>query len=453
MKKQTFHFSAVGILIVSICMLLTACSGKEQTAKSDTGTTTVQAGKTVYVPKEKQVLEFWHAMAGENGVTLEALVKKFNETHTNIEVVPVFQGHYRELFEKLNGAAQAHTLPALSMIYCNRLTAYVMNDLVEDLNPRIEDATYGFDPAVWNDIPVGLRDNGMWDGIHRSLPFNKGAYFMYYNEDALKEKNIAVPTTWDELREAARQLTGNGAVGLVFNKSVGIDFSFWVEQAGGHIYDEATETVLIDTPEVKEAYEFIVSMIKENIAKIEFEEGYITGPISRREAFIGFASSSNIPHIKEACKSTGVNWKVAELPRGKKAAALFSGTDITMFNTIPEETKRAAFEFMKYWFETDTQIVWGKGSGYLPLTNAASQSKEFQEFLATEDPSKQIAANMFPYAYQDPKGLNGYAIHANMQKALEEIVAGKKTIDQALKDAQIQATKEIDEAKNNFQKQ
>ena len=40
-----------------------------------------------------------------------------------------------------------------------------------------------------------------------------------------------------------------------------------------------------------------------------------------------------------------------------------------------------------------------------------------------------------------------------MQKALEEIVAGKKTIDQALKDAQIQATKEIDEAKNNFQKQ
>lgn len=60
---------------------------------------------------------------------------------------------------------------------------------------------------------------------------------------------------------------------------------------------------------------------------------------------------------------------------------------------------------------------------------------------------------MFPYAYQDPKGLNGYAIHANMQKALEEIVAGKKTIDQALKDAQMQATKEIEEAKNNFRKQ
>ena len=380
MKRRNAYFTA-GVLIASIGILTTACSGKASDEKNGTEKNSLQGNERTYVPAEKQVLEFWHAMSGENGTVLEALVKKFNETHTNIEVVPVFQGHYRELFEKLNGAAQAGTLPALSMIYCNRLTAYVMNDLVEDLNPRIEDAKYGFDPAVWNDIPVGLRDNGMWNGIHRSLPFNKGAYLMYYNEEALKEKGLSAPATWEELRDAARKLTGNGAVGLVFNKSVGIDFSFWVEQAGGHIYDENTETVLIDTPEVKEAYEFIVSMIKEKIAKIEFEEGYITGPLSRKEAFIGFASSSNIPRMKEACNATGVTWKVAELPKGKKAAALFSGTDITMFNTVPEETKRAAFEFMKYWFETDTQIVWGKGSGYLPLTNAALHSKEFQAFL------------------------------------------------------------------------
>lgn len=71
--------------------------------------------------------------------------------------------------------------------------------------------------------------------------------------------------------------------------------------------------------------------------------------------------------------------------------------------------------------------------------------------MDTEDPSKRVASNMFPYAYQDPKGLNGYAIHANMQLALEEVVAGKKTIDQALKDAQERATREIDEAKKNFQ--
>lgn len=451
MSKRNCNRTILGVLLAAVLVFMFGCSADEKKDVSAASHRALQEQSGVYVPKEKQVLEFWHAMNGKNGETLEALVKKFNDTHTNIEVVPVFQGHYRELFEKLNGAAQANALPALSMIYCNRLTAYVLNGLVEDLNPRIDDPNYGFNKDIWNDIPVGLRDNGMWNGIHHSLPFNKGAYLMFYNEDAFKENGIKVPTTWSELRKAAEALTKDGKTALVFNKSVGIDFSFWVEQAGGHIYDEATEKVLIDTPEVKEAYEFIVSMIKDKIAKIEFEEGYITGPIARGESFIGFASSSNIPKIKEACQASGVHWKVAELPKGKKAAALFSGTDITLFNTVPEETKKAAFEFMKYWFEKDTQVAWGKGSGYLPLTNEALNSTEFQEFLDTEDPSKRVASNMFPYAYQDPKGLNGYAIHANMQLALEEVVAGKKTIDQALKDAQERATREIDEAKKNFQ--
>ena len=275
---------------------------------------------------------------------------------------------------------------------------------------------------------------------------------MYYNEDELKEKGIEIPKTWDELKEAAKKLTTDNKTGLVFNKSVGIDFSFWVEQAGGHIYDEKNDKVLINTPEVKEAYEFIVSMINDKIAKVEFEEGYITGPMSRKEAFIGFASSSNIPNMKEACKTTNVNWKVAELPKGKKQAALFSGTDITMFNTHSDETKKAAFEFIKFWFETESQIEWGKRSGYLPLTNTALKSADFQKFLDEEDPSKRIATNMFPYSYQDPKGLNGYAIHSNMQMALEEILSEKKSIDQALKDAQEKATKEMQEAKNNFGK-
>ena len=450
MKKILRNLSK---LLLSFILIggIESCSSKNNVEPQSKETETKQQSN-VYVPKEKQRIEFWHAMSGENEKALTSIIDKFNSSHENIEVVPVFQGHYKDLFAKLDSAAQANSLPALSMIYCNRLTAYVMNDLVENLNPYIEDATYGFKKEIWDDIPTGLRDNGIWDNIHRSLPFNKGAYLMYYNEDELKEKGIEIPKTWDELKEAAKKLTTDNKTGLVFNKSVGIDFSFWVEQAGGHIYDEKNDKVLIDTPEVKEAYEFIVSMINDKIAKVEFEEGYITGPMSRKEAFIGFASSSNIPNMKEACKTTNVNWKVAELPKGKKQAALFSGTDITMFNTHSDETKKAAFEFIKFWFETESQIEWGKRSGYLPLTNTALKSADFQKFLDEEDPSKRIATNMFPYSYQDPKGLNGYAIHSNMQMALEEILSGKKSIDQALKDAQEKATKEMQEAKNNFGK-
>lgn len=434
------------LLVLIMIVAMVGCSQKEPAnTAQDNGQTSEQQEQ-----QEQPVeIEFWHAMSDGNGETLQSLVDKFNAEHPEIKVNAVFQGHYKELFEKLNGSAQAGNLPALSMIYCNRLTAYVLNDMVEELDPYIFDEKNGMDKAVWNDIPTGLRDNGMWNGKHYSLPFNKGSYLMYYNVDTLQEAGIAVLTTWDELREAAAKLSKDGKKGLVFNKSAGIDFSFWVEQAGGHIYDESTDTVMIDTPQTKKAYEFITGMVNDGIAQVAFEDGYITGPMSRGESFIGFASSSNIPHMKDACEQSGVNWAVAELPKGEKQAALFSGTDITMFNTVSEEQKKAAWEFIKFWYEEETGVEWGIGSGYLPLTNAALNSEKFQEFL-NEDPSKRIATNQFPYAYQDPKVLNGYAIHSNMQEALEEILSGQKSIDQALVDAQKDARNDLDEAKKNF---
>ncbi|MDY0235295.1 MAG: ABC transporter substrate-binding protein [Gudongella sp.] len=400
-------------------------------------------------PVEVVELEFWHAMADSNGEALQAIVDKFNAENPSIKINAYFQGHYKDLFEKLSGSAQAGNLPTLSMIYCNRLTAYVMNDLVEELDPYIFDDEIGIDEAIWNDIPQGLRDNGMWDNKHYSLPFNKGSYLMFYNVDALEEAGISVPTTWDQLREAAEILSKDGKKAVAFNASAGIDFSFWVEQAGGHIYDDSTDTILINTPETKKAIEFVTGLVNDGLGQIAYEDGYITGPISRGESFIGFASSSNLPAMEEACAASGVNWAVAELLEGEKKAALFSGTDITMFNTSTEEQKKAAWEFMKFWYESDVTAQWGSESGYIPMTSAGVQSPIFQEYLAS-NPSKLVATNQLSVSFQDPKALNAYAIHSNMQEALDQIVAGTKTVDEALEEAQIGARAEMDEAMNNF---
>lgn len=434
------------ILLLTLVLTFGGCSKSDQSVEK--GNENVDPA-VAQVPEEVVELEFWHAMADSNGDALQALVDKFNNENSGIKVNAYFQGHYKDLFEKLSGSAQAGNLPTLSMIYCNRLTAYVMNDLVEELDPYIFDKEIGIDETIWNDIPQGLRDNGMWDGKHYSLPFNKGAYLMYYNVDALNEAGISVPTTWTQLREAAEILSKDGKKAVAFNASAGIDFSFWVEQAGGHIYEDSTDTILINTPETKKAYEFITGLVADGLGQVAYEDKYITGPMSRGESFIGFASSSNIPAMKEACESSGVNWAVAELLEGEKKAALFSGTDITMFNTSTEAQKKAAWEFVKFWYESDVTAQWGIESGYIPMTSAGVQTPIFQEYLKN-DPSKLIATNQLPISFQDPKALNAYAIHSNMQEALDQIIAGNKTIDQALEDAQIGAKAEMDEAKKNF---
>lgn len=403
-------------------------------------------------------IEFWHAMTGKNEAALKEVVDKFNkENPDKITVNLVYQGHYKELFSKLEGASKSNQLPALSMIYPNRLTAYVMNDLVEDLNPYIENEKIGFSKDAWNDIPEFLRDNGMWNKKHHSLPFNKGTYLLFYNEDMLNKANVKVPTNWNELKDAAKKLTkdtnGDGksdTYGLAFNSSVGIDSSFWVEQAGGHLIDEENDKILFNSPETAEAFDFLSGMIKDNYAKICTEEKYMTGPFGRGEAAMGISSISALPNIIETCKGNNINFKTAVLPEGKKKAALFSGTDVTMFNTPSPEEKLAAFKFIKFFMEPDSQLIWGTKSGYLPLRKSVIDSKDFKDYIKNENPAKGEAVKEFDYGYCDPKVLNGYSIHENMNKALQQIILGEKNTKDALNEAEANTRKALDEAKKSF---
>lgn len=442
------------ISILTLTMGLTACS----TQNNETKTKSSNESKIANEITKDVSIDFWHAMTGENEQVLKKITDDFNkENKDGIKVNLVYQGHYKELFSKLEGAAKSNQLPELAMIYPNRLTAYVKNDLVENLNPYIENEKIGFDKKTWEDIPKFLRDNGMWDGKHHSLPFNKSTYLLFYNEDILKENNVKPPTTWNELKEASEKLTidkdkdgKNDVYGLALNESVGIDSSFWVKQAGGDLIDEKNDKILFNSNKTSKAFDFLTGMIKNENAKIAGEEKYMTGPFSRGEAAMGISSMSALPDIISACEGTGVKFKTVVLPKGEKEASLFSGTDITMFNTSSPEEKLAAFKYIKYFFEEDTQFLWGTESGYLPLRNSVLNSLEFKEYAKSKNPAKEVAIESFESGYCDPKVLNGYAIHENMDKALQQIILGEKDTKQALSEAEKNTRTELDEAKKSF---
>lgn len=440
--------------MVMLTVSLTACStkGSDQEIKDS------KDAKIATEITQDVSIDFWHAMTGENEEILQEITDKFNkENKDGINVNLVYQGHYKELFSKLEGASKSNQLPALSMIYPNRLTAYVKNDLVENLNPYIENEKIGFDKETWEDIPEFLRDNGMWDGIHHSLPFNKSTYLLFYNEDILKKYNVAPPTTWDELQQAAKKLTvdedkdgKNEMYGLGLNASVGIDSSFWVKQAGGDLIDEENDKILFNSEETAKAYDFLAGMVKDKTAQIAGEEKYMTGAFSRGEAAMGISSMSALPDIISACEGSNVNFKTAALPKGKESASLFSGTDITIFNTPSAEEKLAAFKYIKYFFEEEPQLLWGTKSGYLPLRNKVLNSTEFTNYAKKECPAKEVSKEAFKDGYCDPKVLNGYAIHENMDKALQQVILGEKNTKEALKEAENNTRTALDEAKKSF---
>ena len=441
----------VVLLSLVLVFSLIACTQQQDVNGEENG------GETGDANQELVTVEFWHAITGENEATLQKLVDEFNaQNEGQIQINLVYQGKYKELFSKLEGAAQAGNLPTLSMIYDNRLTAYIMSDLAEDLTPYITDEENGFSDEVWNNIPEFLKNSSVWDGKQYSLPFNKAAFLLFYNEDLLAEYDVAVPTTWDELAAAAEKLTtvtadGKEIVGLALNQSVGVDSSFWVEQAGGHLYDEATDEITFNQQPGVDAYTFLTDMVKAGHAKICTEESYIIGPFGRGEAAMGITWMEQIPDITATCSENGINWGTAVLPKGVKEATLFTGTNIAMFSTSTQEQKDAAFAFLKFFYEKDNQFIWGTESGFLPLNNEVLNSDEYKEYCEANNPAKLTAIGSYAGGFTDPKILNGYAIHDNMSKALDKILLDGVDVQTALDEAAEQARKEIDQARSSFE--
>ncbi len=114
----------------------------------------------------------------------------------------------------------------------------------------------------------------------------------------------------------------------------------------------------------------------------------MTGAFSRGEAAMGISSISALPDIIKACKGNNINFKTAVLPEGKKKAALFSGTDVAIFNTPSPEEKLAAFEYLKFFMEKESQTKWATKSGYLPLRKSVIDSKEFKRLCRKRKSSK-----------------------------------------------------------------
>ncbi len=444
-------------VLLSIVIILTfvACN-KENTSNVDV---LQENGEKIATEiTEPVTIEFWHAMSGANGEALEKIVKDFNEEYKNVTVNLIYQGNYKELFEKLTGAAKANQLPTLTQIYPNRLSGYIMNDLVEDLTPYIFSEEVGFSKTEFEDIPQVFREGGIWDDKYYAFPFNKSTYLLFYNKLLLEEQGVKPPTTWEELREAAEKLTidkdGDGkadVVGLGLQNSVGIDFSFWMEQAGGHLINEISNTeyeLLFNSDAGVEAFDFVSGMVKDGVARLAGEDKNITGPFARGEMAMGISSTSGIPYIEEA--STGnIEWDAVVLPKHKKEAALFAGTDVAIYNTSTAMEKLAAWEFIKFFVNKENTTYWATNTGYLPVRYSAINDAKYQQFIK-EYPVKGEGLKQLEIGFRDPKILNGYAIHSNMQQALEEVIAGEKTSKEALEEAMKKTKEDIDQALQNF---
>ncbi|WP_313628467.1 ABC transporter substrate-binding protein [Enterococcus italicus] len=402
---------------------LAACGSKTESSDS----AEKSGDKIVTKLDGTTAITFWHAMAGGQGEALEKITKEFMEKNPSIKVTLQNQSSYSDLQAKINSTLQSpKDLPTITQAYPGWLYSAASDDMLVDLDSYISNDTIG-----WGDqekITSSLLEGAQIEGKQYGIPFNKSTEMLFYNADMLKEYGVEVPTTMEELKEAAKTIyeKSNGeVVGAGFDslnnyyaigmKNEGVDFN---------------KDLKLTSKASKEVISYYGEGIDKGYFRVAGSDKYLSGPFANKKIAMYIGSSAGEAYTAKDTKGK-FEYGVAARPSEYN---LQQGTDIYMFANASAEQRTAAFEFMKYLASPDVQSEWALATGYMPVVDSVMNSDSYKNASDMKVPA--AIADATKKLFSIPVEENADSAYSEMRVIMENIYANPfKDEDKIIKDS------------------
>ncbi len=355
--KRNHYFLAIALSCMALGM--SACGGKN--ADSSGGVATdkeTEAAKSEAAKGDASEtvveLNFWSLFTGDDGVTMDGIVKQFNEEHPNIKVNHIAMEATTDLYVKLPMVAgDDNQAPDISVVHNNYIPYLAdkgaiqpIEGLTDGYENLAEERYNNADMAVYN----GERYGVILDFPSAVLYGNKALIDQYYPE--MIEDNIV---TWDEIYELGDRLKEAGVIEQI-KPLVGS----WARNdmlhtfiTNGGTYSEDGKTLAIDREILKKA---------QGEWKNLYDKGYFMEEDS--DALGMFA-------MGEAVFTTGGTWNLNVIKTYGLDYVMLPGVQYGTDDVLTyaaahtfvmpqrgytEEKRKAAGEFIS-WFE-DNAMLW-----------------------------------------------------------------------------------------------
>jgi sn-glycerol 3-phosphate transport system substrate-binding protein len=120
----------------------------------------------------------------------------------------------------------------------------------------------------------------------------------------------------------------------------------------------------------------------------------------------------------------------------KQSGTIIGGASLWVINNRPQEEQDCAWEFIKYQAAPPQQAYWHTMSGYFPIRKAAYEEALDKEWTA-KYPQFATAINQLHETPINPSSRGALigvfpTARATIETAIEEVLAGKSTTQQAL---------------------
>lgn len=211
---------------------------------------------------------------------------------------------------------------------------------------------------------LGFKADGFIEGFVSAGTYESKLYGMgpcantlglYYNKDMLDAAGLAVPTTWEELRTAAKTLTSGDTYGLALCAMASYEGAW---QFLPFFWSAGADETDIATPEAASALQLWVDLLADgsmSASVVNWGQGDVGEQFTSGKA----AMVVNGPWQTTKFQESGINWGLAQLPvptAGDTAVAPLGGELWTVPMTGDQTKQKKAMELLTVFLGDDSLL-------------------------------------------------------------------------------------------------
>lgn len=374
-------------------------------------------------------LQFWTVFGSKpHSEIIKQIIEKFEKENPGIKVTHIApSSDAGAMFDKILVSLVSGSGPDVAWVAPERVSSLYGTAAITPVS-QLEKigGSIGLDDfykGLTN--PKNQYQRKMW-----GVPFENANLALVWNKAMFAKAGIAgPPKTWSEMTATAIKLTSKET------RTFGYDSRYWdwymemwlAQKGVGLVNDNATKITWDSKPAI-EATKWYTDL------EVKYKAAAASNWASKK---IGMGIYGNWEY--QSIKASKIDFGVAPLPKADDGIAATRSTykELCVFSRDKQKIA-AAWKFIKYFMKDDVFMKWCVGTNYLPVKRSQAKTREYQNYL-NANPGMSTFLNQSDDSIVTPpfKGMrNAMTVY---QKALSDIIAGKKTVEQALTDSAKQA--------------
>lgn len=342
----------------------------------------------------------------------EEAISSFEKLYPNIKVNMRLYTDYGKIYNDVITNISTNTTPNICITYPDHIATYMtgtntvvaMDDLLEDSRYGLGGSEVLFDSPGKSEIVPEYLEEGKIAGHYYALPYMRSTEAVYVNKTYVEKLGYELPEvmTWDYMFEAAEKAMEKGADGnfKVNGQNVMVPIIYkstdnlmiqMLKQMGGDYSTDAGEILLFNDT-TKE----ILYTVAEHAATKAFStfkiSSYPANFLDAGQCLFAIDSTagstwmgSNAP-LSDIAEDKFVDFETAVLPvpqvDPEHPQMMSQGPSVCVFNKEDPQEVLASWLFAQYLLTNDVQIAYSQTEGYVPVTQKARDTKEYQDYLA-----------------------------------------------------------------------